>query len=50
LATITTPQVGNVNDFVEYLEERIAKGKTMGVPTSSGISPDVEPLPDSFGK
>ncbi len=50
LATITTPQVGNVNDFVEYLEERIARGKTMGVPASSGISPDVEPLPDSFGK
>lgn len=50
LATITTPQVGNVDNFVEYLKDRIAKGKTMGIPTPSGISPDVEPLPDSFGK
>ncbi len=50
LATITTPQVGNVSDFVGYLEERIAKGKIMGAPAPSGISPDVEPLPDSFGK
>lgn len=50
LATITTPQVGNASDFVEYLKERIAKGKTMGVPASSGIAPDVEPLPDSLGK
>lgn len=48
LATITTPQVGDVNDFVEYLRDRIAKGKTMGTPTPTGISPDVEPL--SFGK
>jgi hypothetical protein len=50
LATITMPQVGNVNDFVEYLKDRIAKGKIMGMPASSGISPDVEPLPDSFDK
>ncbi len=50
LATITTPQVGNMNHFVEYLKDRIAKGKIMGMPASSGISPDVEPLPDSFGK
>ena len=50
LATITTPDVGNVGDFVEYLKNRIAKGKTMGIPTSPGISPDVEPLPDPFGK
>jgi hypothetical protein len=35
---------------MEYLKGRIAKGKTMGIPTSPGISPDVEPLPDSFGK
>jgi hypothetical protein len=50
LATITTPDVGNVNDFVDYLKDRIAKGKTMGIPASSGISPDVEPLPDVFSK
>ncbi len=50
LATMTTPEVGNVNDFVEYLKGRIAKGKTMGTPSSSGVAPDVEPLPDTFSK
>ena len=50
LATMTTAEVGDVSDFVEYLKDRIAKGKTMGTPMSSGISPDVEPLPDSFSK
>jgi len=50
LATMTTAEVSDVSDFVEYLKDRIAKGKTMGTPMSSGISPDVEPLPDSFSK
>ncbi len=50
LATMTTPEVGEIGDFVSYLKGRIAHGKTMGTPASSGISPDVEPLPDSFGK
>lgn len=50
LATITTPEVGNPNSFVEYLKDRIARGKIMGMPTSSGISPDVEPLPNSLSE
>ena len=50
LATLTTSEVGDVNDFVDYLKIRIAKGKTMGMPVPSGIPPEVEPLPDSFEK
>lgn len=50
LATMTTAEVGDVSDFVEYLKGRISKGKTMGVPISSGLSPDVEPFPDNFSK
>jgi len=50
LATITTPDVGDVNNFVEYLKDRIAKGKTMGTPVQSGVAPEVEPLPNSFGQ
>ncbi len=50
LATITTPDIGDVNDFVGYLKERIAKGKTMGSPAQSGVAPEVEPLPNSIEK
>lgn len=50
LATITTPEVGNASEFVEYLKDRISKGKIMGIPVTSGVSPDVEPLPKSLGK
>lgn len=51
LATITTPDVGEMDNFVQYLTSRIAQGKIMGTPSSSGVSPDVEPLPDDpFGK
>jgi hypothetical protein len=49
LATITTPDVGEIDGFVDYLRARLARGKVMGIPMPSGISPDVEPLPDSFG-
>lgn len=48
LATITTPIIGDVNDFMNYLEGRIKKGKIMGVPAPSPLAPDVEPLPDLF--
>ncbi len=50
LTTITTPNVGNVNNFLAYLNDRIAKGKTMGTPARSGIPPEVEPLPNSLDK
>ncbi len=48
LATITTPAIGNMNEFIKYREGRIKKGKIMGVPTPSELAPDVEPLPDLF--
>jgi len=50
LSTITTPTVGDVSDFLGYLKDRIAKGKTMGTPAQSGIPPEVEPLPSSLDK
>jgi hypothetical protein len=50
LATITTPEIGNMSDFVHYLKDRIARGKTMGTPVQSGIAPEVEPLPNLIGK
>lgn len=50
LATITMPEIGDVGDFMRYLKDRIAKGRTMGTPPPSGVAPDVEPLPDTFGK
>jgi hypothetical protein len=48
LNTITTPTVGDVNDFIQYLEGRIKKGKTSGTPAASPLEPTVEPLLDSF--
>jgi len=48
LDTITTPTVGNVNKFIEYLEERIKKGKISGTPAASSLEPTVEPLPESL--
>ncbi len=48
LATITTPNAGDVKDFVVYLKDRIAKGRTMGTPEQSGVAPEVEPLFNSF--
>jgi hypothetical protein len=50
LSTITTPDIGDMSKFVEYLKDRIAKGKTMGTPAQSGIAPEVEPLPNSLDK
>ncbi len=46
LTTITTPSIGEMEDFLEYLKERIRKRKTWGVPPASAIAPEVEPLPD----
>ena len=46
LATITTPEIGRVEDFVDYLGNRIKKNKIMGVPDPSLESPEVEPLPE----
>jgi len=48
LNTITTPTVGDVNKFIEYLEERIKRGKISGTPTPSSVEPTVEPLPDDL--
>ena len=48
LATITKPTIGDMDEFIKYLEGRIRKGKTMGVPTPPQLAPDVEPLPDLF--
>ncbi len=46
LATITNPAIGEVKDFVKYLQERINKRKIMGIPSPSQLPPDVEPLPN----
>ncbi len=46
LTTITTPSIGEMTEFLKDLKARIKKGKTMGVPPSSAIAPEVEPLPD----
>lgn len=43
LSRITTPVIGNVDDFIEYLEERLKTGKLMGKPDPSELPPDVEP-------
>jgi hypothetical protein len=43
ISTITTPTIGNVKDFMKYLQDRIDKGKTMGLPTPSELAPEVEP-------
>lgn len=48
LDTITIPTIGNMNEFVKYLEERIKKGRTSGAPAASSLEPTVEPLPDSL--
>ena len=48
LTTITTPIVGDMVEFIKYLKERIRRGKTMGSPPPSQISPETEPLPELF--
>ena len=48
LSKIATPTVGDVNEFVEYLEERIRKGKISGTPVPSSLEPTVEPLPNGL--
>jgi hypothetical protein len=48
LATITTPVIGDVSEFMSYLKNRIRSGKIMGVPDNSGLAPEVEPLPNLF--
>ena len=48
LSKIATPTVGNVSEFVKYLEERIRKGKISGIPVPSSLEPTVEPLPNSL--
>ncbi len=45
--TITTPSIGEMGEFVRYLEARIRKGKTAGAPVASSLEPTVEPLPAS---
>jgi hypothetical protein len=46
LNAITTPSVGNMKEFVEYLRLRIQKRKIEGMPPDSPVAPTVEPLPD----
>ncbi len=46
LATITTPVIGEVGNFVNYLQIRINKGKAIEPPSPSQLSPDVEPMPN----
>lgn len=48
LTTITTPSIGEMADFMKNLKIRIKKGKIVGVPPSSTVAPEVEPLPDSL--
>jgi hypothetical protein len=48
LSTIATPTVGNVNEFVKYLEGRIKKGRFSAPPSPSSLEPTVEPLPNSL--
>lgn len=48
LNTIATPTVGNVNEFIKYLEGRIKKGKISGIPTASSLEPTIEPLSDAL--
>ncbi len=46
LATITTPTVGDMAEFLSYLKGRIKEGKTMGAPLPSEVPPEIEPLPE----
>ena len=48
LSAIATPTVGNVDEFVEYLEGRIRKGVFSSAPAPSSLEPTVEPLPNSL--
>jgi len=43
LSAITIADAGDVNIFIETLEERIKRGKFMGTPPASELPPDVEP-------
>jgi hypothetical protein len=44
LDTITTPQVGNIQNFTTTLETRIKQKKLFGNPPSSQTEPSVEPV------
>ncbi len=46
LDTITRPSAGNLNEFIEYLNGRVANKQTQGLPPNAGISPDVVPPAD----
>jgi hypothetical protein len=46
LTTISTPMVGEMSEFIGYLEERIQRRKAGGRPVASSVEPSVEPLPD----
>ena len=48
LATITTPTIGEMGDFVAYLEGRIKDKKLSGVPSASPAEPTIEPSIDSI--
>lgn len=50
LDTIATPEPGDVNDFVSYLNARVRTSNLMGTPPQSELPPDVEPLPHVFGE
>jgi len=44
LLTITNPEIGEVDTFMKYLQDRIKKNKITGTPVASPLPPDVEPL------
>jgi hypothetical protein len=50
LVTITTAQPGDISDFEKSLSDRISRGRIMGVPSPSELSPEVEPMPEVFGE
>ncbi len=43
LSAITIADAGDVSVFIKTLEQRIKRGKIMGTPPASELSPDVEP-------
>jgi hypothetical protein len=48
LRTITQPQVGDVRDFLKYLEAKIQRGALTEAPNASSLEPTVEPLPSDL--
>jgi hypothetical protein len=45
LLTLTTPSIGEVGDFMAYLQDRVRTNRYTELPPASPLPPDVEPLP-----